>query len=203
MWRLRASNSSAMTTATPWTVPSDEDLAAHVARRLRDAKSLKTAHAAFDQLVRRHNPLLAAFIASRTQRDAEDIAQDVWQRVWEHAPAQFQGGNFRAWLYQIARNALIDVSRKARPELLRDHDGLADPRPQSAEQPLIEAEHGEALKRCLERLKPEIAAFVRARLEGEDYDVLCERLGFSKNRAYKMMNEAKAFLQPCVERELS
>jgi RNA polymerase sigma factor (sigma-70 family) len=118
-------------------------------------------------------------------------------------PSQFHGGNFRAWLHQIARSVIIDHARKRRPELVDEYTHVADPRTLPVEQPLIEAEHGEALRRCLEQLAPEAADLVRARLGGEEYEHCCARLGISANRAYKMMNEAKARLKACVERALS
>jgi len=193
-----------MTPAAPETAPSDEDLAALVAQRLESARGTGVARSALDQLYRRHSPLLLAFLAAHVRRaDLDDIHQDVWQRVWVHLPTQFRGGNFRAWLYQIARNTIIDQSRKRKPESLREHDRLADPRLDPVEQPLIEAEHGAALLRCIDQLDPEAANLVRARLGGEDYAQFCARLGISTNRAYKMMNEAKTKLKTCVERALS
>ena len=32
----------------------------------------------------------------------EDLHQKVWVRVWGHLPDGFRGGNFRAWLFQVA-----------------------------------------------------------------------------------------------------
>jgi RNA polymerase sigma-70 factor (ECF subfamily) len=190
-----------MTAAASGKLPTDEELAALVARRLDHDGAMSAARAAFEQLYRRHAPALLAFLAARVRRaDSEDVHQDVWRRVWVHLPDQFRSGNFRAWLFQIARNAVVDQSRRRKPDPLADPGRLADTRSDAIDQPLIDAEHREALRRCLELLKPKSAALVRARLGGEDYTTLCKRLGINTNAAYRMMNDAKTQLKTCVER---
>jgi RNA polymerase sigma-70 factor (ECF subfamily) len=193
-----------MMAATPGTAPTDEALAALVARCADDDRAMSAARAAFEQLYRRHSPALLAFIAARVRRgDLDDLHQEIWKRVWLHPPAEFRDSSFRAWLFQVARNAIIDLSRKRKPELHADQEHLTDARSAPIERSLIEAEHAEALRRCLERLEPRAAALVRARLAGEDYPAVCARLKLTANAAYKMMNEAKSQLRTCVERALS
>ena len=59
-------------------------------------------------------PLLLAFVAQRVpSSDCDDLHQEVWQRVWASLPENYQSNNLRAWLHQIARNAIIDLSRKS------------------------------------------------------------------------------------------
>ncbi len=103
-------------------------------------------------------PLLLAFMSSRVHAsDRDDLHQDIWQRVWASLPVQFQGGNFRAWLHQIARNAIIDLGRKKRPGALTDPLALVDGRSERAGSLLLEQERKAALERCLKALKSELA----------------------------------------------
>ena len=69
------------------------------------------AAAAWDEL---REPLLA-FIARRTpDRDtAEDILQDVLLRIHRHADELEHSSAVRAWIFQIARNAIADHYRRA------------------------------------------------------------------------------------------
>jgi len=73
---------------------------------------------AFKELYRRHSRGLYRFIAWRSPRRdwVDEIAQDAWAGV-HHARARYQpDASFRTYLFQIARNRLID--------LLRQHQAL-------------------------------------------------------------------------------
>jgi RNA polymerase sigma-70 factor (ECF subfamily) len=165
---------------------------------------MASARDAFDQLYQRHARLLLAFLAARVRRaDLDDLNQEVWRRAWEHLPASFRGGQLRAWLYRIARNALIDHGRRKRPEALASAQELADHRDGSPEGLLIERERAEILKRCLERLDGNSATLVRLRLGGDDYVEICQTLGLNPDQAHKMFHKAKAVLKACVERALA
>jgi RNA polymerase sigma factor (sigma-70 family) len=162
---------------------------------------METAHDAFGHLYRRHARRLLTFLAARIpQCDLDDLHQDIWQRVWHHLPGQYRGGNFRAWLRQIARNALVDHARKRRPEQLPDERALPDPNAASPDTPLVEQERMVALARCLEQLDAVASALVRARLGGEGYHEVCLRLKLTPARAHRLFHEAKGRLQDCVER---
>ena len=75
---------------------------------------------AFDVLARRHESALIGFFRKNT-RDlqlAEDLTQEtllkVYNQAWDYLPM----GRFRAWMYRMARNLLIDDVRR------RSHDAL-------------------------------------------------------------------------------
>lgn len=46
---------------------------------------------------------------------AEDLAQEVFLRAWQHAPAGLPELRLRAWLYRVATNVAIDALRARRP----------------------------------------------------------------------------------------
>ena len=59
---------------------------------------------------------------------AEEIVQEVFLRAWRHAGRYDpERGAVRTWLYQIARNAIIDSRRRAaiRPGLPQ-HDSVIE-----------------------------------------------------------------------------
>src|SRR5262245_16221395 len=92
---------------------TDEHLAAAVARRAESPHAAREAQAAFRALYDRHARRLLAFLAGRLKSAAvDDVHQEVWQRVWQHSGAGFRGGNFRAWLYAVARNCVTDHQRR-------------------------------------------------------------------------------------------
>ena len=129
--------------------PSDAQVALSVVEQLNRGDR-HAAGQAFIELYNRHYTLLRAFIAARAGRsDADDIAQEVWQRVWQHLPTRFRGGNFRAWVHEIARNYLIDCSRrqKTRPQLTSEfsHETDHSARPQHADRRSREGQRLEAV----------------------------------------------------------
>jgi RNA polymerase sigma-70 factor (ECF subfamily) len=59
-------------------------------------------------------------IRTDNQEDAEDMTETVFMKAWEHLP-RFGGktmkNNFRAWLFRIAHNTLIDRFRTKKVSL--------------------------------------------------------------------------------------
>ena len=45
-------------------------------------------------------------------KDAEDIAQEVFIKLWKNIKKYKSGKSFKAWLFSIARNTTIDLLRK-------------------------------------------------------------------------------------------
>ena len=52
--------------------------------------------------------------------EAEDVAQDVFIKVWEHLPDYDLRGAFASWLYRITVNTALDVLRKRREDVSLD-----------------------------------------------------------------------------------
>lgn len=180
---------------------TDEKLAADMARRDLSPAALRAAQEACQQLYQRHARKLLAFLAARVPRsNLEDLHQEVWRKVWQHASGGFLGGNFRAWLHALARNCIIDHGRKKTTAALpEDAPAVQEPRPGPLAI-LLEEELEAVLKRCLEQVAPEGAALVQARLAGESYQEICERTGMKPEKAHKLFHETKNSLHTCVER---
>ncbi|NCB20502.1 MAG: sigma-70 family RNA polymerase sigma factor [Clostridia bacterium] len=53
------------------------------------------------------------FYKTMHQQIAEDICADVFLKAWKNLD-QFKSGSFQAWLYSIARNAVIDHYRSSK-----------------------------------------------------------------------------------------
>ncbi|MCE9562139.1 MAG: RNA polymerase sigma factor [Planctomycetes bacterium] len=179
----------------------DDELAATCARRDDSALARSQAEAAFRTLYDRHAKRLLAFLSGRVNQAAiDDVHQDVWAKVWQGMPTQFTGGNFRAWVHQIARHVVIDHQRKRKSEPLADEANLIDHRQWDAS--LGDSDRREALARCLQKLEQanaRVADLVRSRVAGESYEAYCGRTGIPQDKAYRAFHQAKAHLQACVE----
>lgn len=88
---------------------------------------------AFDQLYSRHSQPLLQYIANScgSQADAQELFQDVWMKVIKQRDQYDSSAPFKAWLFTIARNRVIDLfranSRRATTNL-----GFDDPTPSAS-----------------------------------------------------------------------
>ncbi len=70
---------------------------------------------------------LSGFIRSRvsTREDAEDILQDVWYQL-SNLPDTAAIENISGWLYRVAKNRIIDKSRKKKERVLEAYEYESD-----------------------------------------------------------------------------
>ena len=67
---------------------------------------------------RHHTGILRYFQYLTSNRTlSEDLAQEVFFRVLKYCQSYQPDGNFRAWLYQIARNVYADQLGRQKPEV--------------------------------------------------------------------------------------
>ena len=69
---------------------------------------------AFDELVRRQGRWVRGVIFG-VLGDADrvdDVAQQVWQVVWSRIEDLRAAGQWRSWLYRLARNAAVEAGRE-------------------------------------------------------------------------------------------
>jgi RNA polymerase sigma-70 factor (ECF subfamily) len=89
----------------------------------------------------------------RDAADAEDLTSEVFTRAFANIHRyRWQGKSFLAWLYTIARNAVTDRMRRARPTVdLENAFGVADQAPTAQEH--VEArDRASALRRAMTKL---------------------------------------------------
>jgi RNA polymerase sigma-70 factor, ECF subfamily len=130
---------------------------------------------------------------------AEEIVQEVFLRAWRHAERYDpQRAAVRTWLYQIARNAIIDSRRRAsvRPGLTQ-HGVAADP---EGGETLEQAMLGWQVAAALERLTPEHRQMIRmAQFRGltmrEIADCTGLPLGTVKSRTWYALRSLRLVLE--------
>jgi RNA polymerase sigma factor (sigma-70 family) len=170
--------------------PSDDDLAARAADQDREA---------FDRLVDRHARPLAAWLLRRLpQYDAEDVLQEILFKSWR-AAGTYKGGNYRAWLFQVARSCLTDwVRRHQRP--LADWEDGPEPNDPRSVHGRADSDYTVSLERCIGLLESRERELLRARFGGEEnLPAACTRFGIEKKTAQNLMSLALAKLRKCIE----
>src|ERR1700726_587696 len=72
--------------------------------------------AAFQQLVERHQTLVAGTIARMlgSNSEVEDVAQQVFLRVWKSAGRYVPRAKFTTWLLKITRNLVFNELRRSK-----------------------------------------------------------------------------------------
>ncbi len=137
---------------------------------------------------------LLGWLRHRLDGDAEadDLLQEIFLRALRQGDAFCTLDNPRAWLFQVARNALTDRLRSNRPhsELSDDLASTESELPATVDQ----------LTQCLPRVLGELSAADRLAIElcdiaGQPQQVLAEKLGISLSGAKSRLQRARQRLK--------
>lgn len=131
---------------------------------------------ALTALFNRYRKALYAYIARMTEGhgDADEIFQETWFRAIRHLP-RYRTGHFRAWLYRICHNLMIDRGR----DQSRWH---------SLDQPLAGAE-GETEQDRLAAAGPDPAALAAGHDLGRVIDSLLAGLPAAQREVFLLRTE--------------
>lgn len=108
---------------------------------------------AFGAIYDRFQPEIVRYLTyrMRTAEGAEDLAQQVFLKAWQAIPRyEDRGVPFKAWLYRMAHNQMVDYFRTRRPTT--DLEGIDLPEESEAEERVLVQETHERLRDALDRL---------------------------------------------------
>jgi RNA polymerase sigma-70 factor (ECF subfamily) len=143
---------------------------------------------------------LRAFIRSRVWDDAEaeDILQEVFIRIHRHLCCQPEWNKPKSWIYQIARNLIIDHYRRQR-ETVELPEGLPAEPDMPEEDP--EAVLALSLKEMIDALPEHYRqALLLTEYQGLSQKQLAERLGLSLSGAKSRVQRARERLRDMLLR---
>src|SRR5437879_6603576 len=117
---------------------------------------------AFEELIERHQAVVSGTVARMlsSNSDVEDIAQQVFIRVWKSARRYVPRAKFTTWLLKITRNLVFNEMRriKRRPHVpLQSEPGAEDPPLKdeanlAPDASLLELELQQAIEEAIQRL---------------------------------------------------
>lgn len=182
------------------TAPDEELMASYQKGDLR----------AFEVLLGRHQKGIYNFLyrSLREKENASEAFQEVFERVIRSASAYLPTARFTTWLYTIARNYCIDLSRKARfrrtwslDDSQAQEDGfalrerLADAKPGPVETAsAVNLE--EKLAGLLDQINPDQReVFLLREMEGLPFEEISAIVGASVNTVKSRMRYALSALQ--------
>ena len=160
---------------------------------------------AFGELYERYVQTIFRFVYVRLddRRDAEDLTEEVFLRVWQSLPNyREQGVPFLAFLFRIARNAVIDFYRSskssAHQESIEDNP-LQDLRSDPGEQAITNLEHQE-LRRILDTMREDYRMVLVLRFLSElSPEETAQVMGRSTGAVRVLQHRALAALRSILE----
>jgi RNA polymerase sigma-70 factor, ECF subfamily len=131
--------------------PDDEDRNLALRAGKGDAAAFGALYDRYVEAVYRY-----VFYRVRNDADAEDLVSDVFMRALRAIPRYEPRVAFLAWLYRIARNAVIDRARRSRTQISFE-DALAHPGADNIVEPdatILALSDKEAVRAALAKLTP-------------------------------------------------
>ncbi len=174
--------------------------------RVRDGDA-----ASFEVLLRRHRVPLVSFFR-RMLRDealAEDLAQEVFLRVYKSRERYQPEARFTTWLYRIATNLALNAIRDRKDQVTdtagEDDDGSAvlerfvDPHP-TVEQRLVQDDRQRLIRQAVEALpENQRAAVILHKYQEVDYRQIAGILGVSESAVKSLLFRAYETLRVRLE----
>lgn len=170
---------------------------------------------AFEQLIERHQALVAGTVARMlgSNADVEDIAQQVFIRVWKGAARYVARAKFTTWLLKITRNLVFNEMRrsKRRPHVPMQIEPeavempLKDEATSTPDAALLESELQSAIEKAITLLPDtQRMALVLRRYEELSYEEIADVLDLSvsavKSLLFRARTELREQLKDYLER---
>ncbi len=130
------------------------------------------------------------------ERDAEDVTQEVFLRLFQKIQ-QFHGhSTFDTWLYRLTVNECLQHLRREKRRTARDR---SQQRAEATRSPELAAEQQEIVSKALQRLPADLRAILLLReVEGLDYQQLGEVLGIAGGTVASRLNRARERLRQAL-----
>jgi RNA polymerase sigma-70 factor (ECF subfamily) len=168
---------------------------------------------AFENLIERHQALVAGTAARMlgSNSDVEDIAQQVFIRVWKSARRYVPRAKFTTWLLKITRNLVFNELRRAKRRALvplQSDPGAEDlsikdeinPAPDAS---LLEDELKRAIEEAILQLpESQRMALVLRRYEQLSYEEIAEVLDLSVPAVKSVLFRARTELRSRLSKYL-
>ena len=169
--------------------------------------------AAFEELIEIHQRSVIGTVAKMlgNPSEAEDIAQQVFIRVWKSAARYEPQAKFTTWLFTITRNLVFnEVRRRQRKPTVSmqereetTHRVVEDVQGSSPDEELLRSEMEAAIDRAIEALpeKQRLAVVLR-RYEEMPYEEIGVVLSMSVPAVKSLLFRARAQLKETLQRYL-
>jgi len=169
---------------------------------------------AFEELIERHQSLVAGTVARMlgSNSDVEDIAQQVFIRVWKSARRYVPRAKFTTWLLKITRNLVFNELRRSKRHALvplqsepgAEEFPLKDEKNLPPDASLLEVELQQAIEDAIMQLpESQRIALILRRYEQLSYEQIAEILDLSVPAVKSILFRARTELRSRLSRYLA
>ena len=170
---------------------------------------------AFENLVERHQSLVTGTVARMlgSNSDVEDIAQQVFIRVWKSARRYVPRAKFTTWLLKITRNLVFNELRRSKRRGHvplqsepggEDHPPLKDETNPAPDASLLESELQQTIEEAIMQLpESQRMALVLRRYEQLSYEQIAEVLHLSVPAVKSVLFRARTELRSRLSKYLA
>jgi RNA polymerase sigma-70 factor, ECF subfamily len=162
--------------------------------------------AAFEQLIERHQSLVIGTVTRMlgSNSDVEDIAQQVFIRVWKSASRYVPRAKFTTWLLKITRNLVFNELRRSKRraqaplqiDVKAEEMQLKDESNQAPDASLLESELQDAIEKAIGDLpETQRMAVVLRRYEELSYEQIADILDLSVPAVKSVLFRARTELR--------
>ena len=170
--------------------------------------------AAFEELVERHQRLVVGTVARMlgNNSEVEDIAQQVFVRVWRNAKRYVPRAKFTTWLLKITRNLVFnELRRRSRHaqvplqvEAEDEERPIKDERATAPDASLLEQELQDAIESAIAQLpETQRMAVVLRRYDDLSYEQIADVLDQSVPAVKSLLFRARTELRTRLSRYLT
>ena len=169
---------------------------------------------AFEQLIEKHQALVAGTVARMlgSNSDVEDIAQQVFIRLWKSARRYVPRAKFTTWLLKITRNLVFNEMRRTKRRAhvrLQSEPGAEDPpvkdeRNLAPDASLLETELQRTIEEAILQLpETQRMALVLRRYEQLSYEQIAGVLDLSVPAVKSVLFRARSELRTRLSKYLT
>jgi len=138
------------------------------------------------------------FLFTRSSETTEDLVQEIFVKVWEHRERLAALQSFKAYLFRIAKNDLIDYVRhqQVKHKVLQNMERHAAVAHTDTEQQVVYADYYNMAREAIDRLPEKRKLIFRLSTEeGLSHDEIASRLDISKSVVKKQLYAAFDFVR--------
>jgi RNA polymerase sigma-70 factor (ECF subfamily) len=163
---------------------------------------------AFRLLVEMHQARVIGTISKMlgSEAESEDLAQQVFIRIWKSAPRYRPTAKFTTWLFRITRNLVFNELRRKR-HFADQADEVAEPIERAEREPdrvLLEGELQHAIQEAINQLpESQRLAIILRRYEEMPYEDIAKVMGTSVPAVKSILFRARAELRERLEKYLA